>query len=161
MGGRTGRFGALAGFGKGAAAGFAGSAGGASGAGGGSVTITVPGGIRTRSFGRFSLEPEGTNAMRSPSARGPVTTASPFTKVPPMLPLSVIEIPASSQLMRRWAEPIGSPTSCRLARRPDPTRIDVPSVRAKIAPSVGPPFTMRDGTSMTGPFRSLSTAPRE
>ena len=162
VGGREGRLGcALAGFGKGAATGFAGSAGGASGAGGGSATMTVPGGIRTRSFGRFSFEPEATNAMRSPSDRGPVTTGSPFTKVPPMLPLSVIEIPASSQLMRRWAEPICSPTSCRLARRPDPTRIDVPSVRAKIAPSVGPPFTMRDGTSMTGPLRSLSTAPRQ
>ena len=42
--------------------------------------------------------------MRSPSDKGPVNISSPFTNVPPMLPLSVIEIPASSQVILTWAD---------------------------------------------------------
>jgi hypothetical protein len=116
---------------------------------GGGASRTLPGGIRTSNRGTCALflASAGTNEIRSPSKSRAVSTCSPLTKVPLLLPLSVIEMPLSSHSTRAWAEPISGVSSRRLARRPVPTRTAAPFWRGKTEPSAGPPVTIREGTA--------------
>ena len=76
--------------------------------------------MRTLTFGGVAFDPGSTNSITSPSSRAVVSTGSPFTQVPLRLPLSIIEMPLSSQATLTCASSISGWSRRMFARRPEP-----------------------------------------
>ncbi len=96
------------------------------GGGGGGGSGTTPFGMRIFTVGGVDLLPGATNSITSPSRRDTVSTGSPFTQVPFRLPLSIIEMPVSSQATLTWASSMSGWSRRIWARRPEPMMTVIP-----------------------------------
>ncbi len=83
--------------------------------------------MRTLTFGGVAGFPGPTNSITSPSSRDTVSTGSPFTHVPFRLPLSIIEMPWSSQATLTCASSMSGWSRRICARRPEPMMTVIPS----------------------------------